>query len=897
MKTILYDFRDDLILRAIKQNRDSHAILVFTNRKNLVRAQKIVQREVPFGPLKLVTLEQLTEQCLKVTSPVLRRDLRPFLLWSSLTQDDREWLNIASFRGAQTFTRRFFRLMQEWRDYRLSLSIDWDELYESKLSSDTIQWQQHTWERILAIREAYRKHLTAQNLTDPIFIAELEKPHDLRDYRKILVVNPFRLTPFEHQILELFEEGIVMLKASPGWVRDGGLVPERISFDTLEETITIEVEMIERTDRISLDLALLGRLREDSRAIVVDNQMQTEPVYRLVDTVVLASEMQDPISLDSGYVFFVSMRDIASQLEYRDDDPVPLFPAYLLIRAMECDIFRGLFFNGDFHAELIRKVKNDSIRALPLDLNIFNGISSDFHDEIRALLSLKSMRDLSDYISRIVLRIADYLSEKMLRILLETASIMSRTSTDMKGVQLLDAFLAMLDTKMMHTRRAGGASHLMTLADTDNLPAMGEVLFMNIQEGILPSQNRATYLFTDNQRMKLGLPTADLRRMQEFYRFIALCLSSDKVTLLFRTDNDANLHVSSFAEALMIYRGAKIAKAGDAFAFAGDYAAYLKGLYRTQRTDSDEVEPIRIPLSPMLEDGRLSLSFSGFQTLHLDPAAYCLKHLAGLNPLEITEERGLDNLIFGNLVHEVMQNLFLEFNRMNLQDQDVPIEEHRLNALIERQFDWVMRNRKKFYYRIPCGYSRTYFEHILLPYLRASVADFVVQFAALVQAPSIRHFRFHTECGKPICSMYHNPPLELRYEDEDRSLTLDLHGRIDLLAQDLSSNRFWIFDFKTGTSSGFDKGVSPYQSRFYERILFADETGEPSAHGSYESRYYFVMDSKLLPFSAKTSWATLKVMIENAFYPVVMNDFFTATSRTDARNLPYLDLYGKRGVK
>ncbi len=887
MKTIRCDFTEDPIVKAIESFLEARAVLIFTDRASLVRAQKIVQKKRPFSPLRLMTMEELKRQCRKSLNPVLRRDLRNFVLYGVLTDEDKSALNISSYRTAQTFTKKFFQIMEEWQEYRLPLEIDWDDLYETRLTTDTALWQRQTWHRLLAIRQAYSERLKQMNLTDPIFLSALHKPFELRDYRHAVVVNPFQLTPFEKEILALFDERTALQQADAGWMRDDEFCADRIGFDTLQEEIPVNVRVIKRTDAISLNLALSECLEEHD-ALVVDNQ--SDPFYLLFDPKILSMDIRSSVSLEPAVQFLSILRDILSQLEYREDDPVPLFPAHVLVRAMDCEMFRSRYFTENFREEFLARIKKDKLRSLPLDLE---GLKPEFQSDIR---TLRNVRDLSGFITGLSFIIADFSSDRMLRILLDTASTMRRIDIDLKGVQLLDAFLVTVESRKIHDRRDGGRSRLLRLDETDNLAPGRDILFMNIQEGTFPAKRGTDYLFTDRQRKTLGLPDSEARRRHDFFRFIALCLSGGKITLLYRTDRDANLHVSSFAEALTMVRDAK---SDDTFSFKGDYAGYVRGLFQPKRTDTDPVEPLRIPLQPFLTNERLPLSFSGLQTLIKDSAAYCLLHLVRLEPLEISEERGLDNLIFGNMVHEVMQNLFIEFNRLIRDDKvnrsGVPIEEHRLGAMIDRQFDWIMRDKKKFYYKIPCGYSRKYFDKILLPYLRASVIDFVEQFMGLVSPLSIRQFRFHAECGKPVASMYHNPPLELTYDNA--GVTLDLSGRIDLLAHETSSNRFWIFDFKTGSSRNFEGGLPKYQTRFYERILFSDEQGAPSGHGSYESRYYFVMDSLLQSFDAKTSWSDLKEMIAGAFEPVVLNDCFTPSEKRTGRNDPYLQLYGLRGVK
>ncbi len=887
MTTIRCDFREDPIAKAIELYLNTDTVLVFMDRDSLMRAQKIVQKEAPFGTLRLLTMDQLKRQCRKSLLPVLRRDLRPFVLYNVLTDDDKSALNISSFRTAKTFIAKFFRLMEEWQEYRLPLEIDWDALYENRLSGDTALWQQETWNRLLAIRQSHAEYLKRRQLTDTIFPAPIQKPHDLKDYARVVVVNPFHLTTNENDILNLFDECDIVRRTDLGWMKD-----ESIGFDTLHEAITVDVRVIERTDEVSLNLSLAHCL-EEGEALVVDNG--DDPFYRLFDADLLSMDVR--VSLDPAVQFLSILRDILINIEKRDD--VQLFPAHILIRALECGMFSTRYCADNFHEDLLRRVKKEKIRSLPIDLNNMNGVKKEFHSDLRAILSMSGIHDLSDFITGLSLFIADHSSERVLRIMLDTVSTMRRIEIDLKGVQLLDAFLVTLESRTIHLPRGKGKSSLVRLDDTDSLEPGANVIFMNIQEGALPMQHHSDFLFTDRQRKVLGLPDSEHRRRHDLYRFIALCLSGGKVTLLYRTDKDANLHVSSFAEALMMHRGCRITESDDSFLFDGNYKSYIDGLYQLKRTDADPVETLRIPLQPLLKDESLPLSFSGLQTLTKDPVLYCIKHMMRLEPFSISEERGLDNQDFGNLVHEVMQNLFNEFNRLIQDDtisrSGIPIEEHRLGAMIDRQFDWVMRDKKKFFYKIPCGYSHEYFEQILLPYLRASVIDFVENFVRLVSPASIRQFRFYTECSKPVGSFYHNPPMELNYESG--RLILALSGRIDLLAQEAAANRFWIFDFKTSTSDRFKDKLAQFQTRFYERILFSDEQGEPSGHGSCESRYYFVMDSQLNSYDAKTSWPELKTIIEKAFEPVVMSNYFLPSEKKTDRNEPYLPLYGLRGAK
>ncbi len=903
MNTIRLDFHTDPISRAIDDNFNTRTIIAFTHRNNLVRAQKIVQERDPFGLLRLTTLDKLMDECEVSDTPVLRPELRPFYLYNALTQADKDDLRISSFRSAQPFIKRFFTLMGEWKEAQLSLDIDWELLYESWFSDDTEFWQKALWERVRSIRDGYRELLAEHQLTDRFFVVGYRKPNDLHQYDKVVVVNPLHISRRQRRILdELFPDVTILRKASKSWMRDGDIDWSKVAFESIGEELSVEVEVMERKDEVSLQLALADKLNRE-KFLIIDNRIDDTAFYRFFKPGILQMETASPVALDPHCRYLANVVDILSSLVWRNDDPVPLFPAHLLVQALECD---PAVIEADVRDGLIERIKNESLQAIPLDFSILQEpLTSSFlirlYNDLAAVRNLRTAKDLYQYILAFASTRSGRIGERTLRIFLETAGIFKAIDrqADFKGEMLLDGFLQMLESKSIHEYREGGQARLLKLPDADNIQAWRQIVFMQIQEGVLPSNKPPDFLFTDAQRVRLGLTTSEDARLQDLYRFICLCAGARRIVLAYRNDLDANLHCSSFAESLMLWKGSKLVGNTGQYEFSGDYGGYAQALYGVQPRKKQTTGTLSIPLESILEGNPLPLSFSGLQTLKDDPAAFCLRHLMRLEPLEISSDNSLGNLNFGNLVHEVIQSLFRAFDRQIEQSPqtDPALDELHLNAEIDRRFDWIMWDKKQFYYKIPCGYSRTYFNEILLPYLRASIVDFVVQFLGVMGVATMRNLRFFTERKAPLDGRFHNPELMLNIADdvtgEDKSLALRLNGRADLVAHSKTNDHFWIVDFKTtkSDSSKYGSGLSSYQTSFYTRLFFL-EKDSGVLFDNVRSMFYFVMDSTLKDFP-EASWDGLSEIIENIVRPVVINGCFTQAGKKTRANEAYLGLYGE----
>ena len=297
------------------------------------------------------------------------------------------------------------------------------------------------------------------------------------------------------------------------------------------------------------------------------------------------------------------------------------------------------------------------------------------------------------------------------------------------------------------------------LLDFENL------IITNVNEGILPSGKKHQSFLPFDLKKKFDLPTFLENDTIYTYHFYRLLQRAKRVFILYNTESEG---LNAGEKSRFLYQLKYHAHPAHQIIekqLVMDYFRSKNPLSEVQKTDS-----IITRLSEIAQKGFSPSSLS----LYLkDPLDFYHQRVLGIRERQ-TLEVTINNMDKGNLVHEVLETLYLPYQNKVLKTKDFMDMRKKLGALMENKYQSIYHGNKK----------RTGRNQIIFEVLKKSIIDFLKIEEALVSE------------GNEIKILALEKPFEHIIKIPELDFPIKLIGVVDRM--DEFNGALRIIDYKTG---------------------------------------------------------------------------------------------------
>ncbi|MDA9597055.1 PD-(D/E)XK nuclease family protein [Flavobacteriaceae bacterium] len=316
------------------------------------------------------------------------------------------------------------------------------------------------------------------------------------------------------------------------------------------------------------------------------------------------------------------------------------------------------------------------------------------------------------------------------------------------------------------------------LLDFENL------VITNLNEGILPAGKKSNSFLPFDLKKKFNLPTFLENDAIYTYHFYRLLQRAKRVYLLYNTQSDG-LNTGEMSRFLYQLKYQKQAfHEIEEKQLVLDYHTPEAAVRQFRKTEN-----IQQRLKNIAEKGFSPSSLS----LYLrNPLEFYYQRVLGIKE-QSTMESTINNMDKGNLVHEVVEQLYLPFQNQVLKEGDFEQMKVRLLPLMEERYQSIYHGTQQ----------KTGRNHIIFEVLKKSILDFLLQEQKCVRQ------------GNQIKILHLEHPFEQVVKPPGVDFPVKLIGWVDRI--DSYNGMLRVIDYKTGM-------VQPKQLRLPHWEIFKDNT-------------------------------------------------------------------------
>ena len=338
-------------------------------------------------------------------------------------------------------------------------------------------------------------------------------------------------------------------------------------------------------------------------------------------------------------------------------------------------------------------------------------------------------------------------------------------------------------------------------------------IFMNMSDVYIPTKKDNTFLFTEQQKIELGIGGLEKIRLEEKYNLIRGIVTSENVVILAVKNMNKNTSLSPFVEEILEKYNIQ------SIHLKQNTENYIE-LIKTQ-TVEEEKEIIEIKkekpdeMKFEIKDLRNPLSLSAYMCDELFNCQYkmYMRYIERLENEEWEVDKTLTRREYGILAHELFEDVL---SRLEFEKDYSPFVEGEINTdIIMGILENFIRKRKL---KLPM-LNEKYYKEIIYKNLVDSVGIFFYKMSKELKGDKIKKLIVEKKLGIDLL---------------DEKITIRGNAKADLIIE--TEKTSYIIDFKTGK-------LKERQLDFYS-ILYNEDASE-------SKKYIFNVDKGLLEESKK----------------------------------------------
>lgn len=856
-----FGFQENVIERAIFDTPAEGTLFVFPTESSRSLAIRMFQDAWQFSFTQFLTIEEVKELAFCTDRPLLKEEKRTLALYSALTGEDKEHFKIQNYFQSIEFARHFFELWEEFNEELVA-----PELPLEKFAGDDnfLDWQRETYQRLLTIRGRYHDEIESKHFSDIIFIYHPDHfdAEFFREFRRVVFVNQFYYTELEKFILKQLSAAgkqVTLIYQIPEELVD----KENLSIGNLElskirEFRTKKVHLFEAPNQFSMLTKFFEIAEREQINHVVDVKFQENgyPQFLSREKFHLTSKMS--FTNTSVFRLLQKITDLMDSLILDKTLQTCLIPIDHISDCLISDevfMFVAKQMSGEVLAHERQGILEDlneliaydfryidlagrffSIQTVKNAKKFVNGLT----DLIKRLLKIKNIEELINWINHpeqgIVLehicsefelehtdiRSAFYQALGDFSAIEEIwgkarekwhdyfglAEKQGDVSISSGLLRLLVEYLKAKKVTVFRESNQAKAEKLISvsnLEDTRNI-SYNKIAVWNASEETIPSPRKAVFLFTENQRRKLGLKTYEEIRERERYYFFRTLFNSSEVYLFSIKNIDQNIAVSSFVEEINLFRPdlcASSIEIPDKFyreVYGNLLPVSTEGFIRSALSADFFTIPVKKEID--FPDDCIELTPYAFVELIENKFSYFLKYHAGVEKLYEKVEEDMSNTFIGNFAHEVLNRIWRTLiDRFGIEGKfDFSVV---TDDLIKQQIH-AARRMPTYFYKIPQTYGLVYFDEV---FSRILVNQIMIFFDEMAKRFGDRKIEVFPE--RDYGTAEEKEPktwIAKADEENDAGIEVKIKGRRDLLVTANGENKeYFIYDYKTGTTQNYQQ--------------------------------------------------------------------------------------------
>lgn len=797
-----------------KLSKNENELYVFGNGATYFEFKKDYKEQSKnlFEKFTLLNEYDFYEKILKTNKIVIKEEKQVMFFFNALSDKIKKELNVKSYYDVVDISYNFYSLLAELQEYKIDVNT-------LKLE----EWQKTIFNTMLEMKDEMTKKSDELGLVMPYMLRSVENiSFDfINKYKKIILVNKVKITPFEKELFKVLEnhgieiEYILQLDEKDYDV-ENMKIKDNFGLPSVEKIKEkgIEIEINQYENKISQLIGLVQKLENDKdrKYKIYDGQTVTkesEKDYQLLNQQKIEYNNEKTLENTKVYRVLNALCEILGNINEKSKEELS-FGMHSLHSAFKLKEFLYTFNINkkvyDYLQDLAREgYKTVSIKMLDnlkakeeneKKVQIINEFIQ-FLTEIEKINEIKNLNQYREILEKKVenlfenTKIRDKYFEALSEIVvIEDFSFENSWNKYFDGSVaegLLKMFLKYLDKKAIKLileeteedkNEKNKINQFAVISELEN----ENIIFLNLQESF-PNVQVNNYLLTKLQRKEIGLPVVEDFKIIENFKFINNIFNSKNVSLNYVRNLDAKEDCAGIVEEIRLQYGieAKVSKINESteLEFIKKYFTE-KGKEFERKEIGEFIKSKLMKDNKKLKENKFNLSYYTLEKIDKFEYGYYLEKMIGnVENEEILNT--IDPMLFGNLIHGIYEEI-VKNNKEKIENKTYEVDENEISEILSLIFE---REKNK----IPVEYINFYKE-ISFNEIVQSVKVFFKKLYELEEIKKVDKFEIYSE--KNIEREIKN--ITKKYENVIGK------GRIDLYIK--AGEHELILDYKSGKLEG-----------------------------------------------------------------------------------------------
>ena len=797
-----------------KLSKNENELYVFGNGATYFEFKKDYKEQSKnlFEKFTLLNEYDFYEKILKTNKIVIKEEKQVMFFFNALTDKIKKELNVKNYYDVVDISYNFYSLLAELQEYKIDVN-----------SIKLEEWQKTIFNTMLEMKDEMEKKSNELGLIMPYMLRSVENiSFDfINKYKKIVLVNKVKITPFEKELFEILEKNGIEIEHilqldEKDYDTENMRIKESFGLPSIEKIKEkgIEIEINQYENKFSQLIGLVQKLEfnKDKNYKIYDGQTVTkesEKDYQLLNQKKIEYNNEKTLENTRVYRVLNALCEILGNINEKSKDEL-LFSMHSLHSAFKLKEFLYTFNVNkkiyNYLQDLAREgYKTVSIKMLDnLKAKEENEkkvqVMNDFIQFLTEIEKIYAIKDLTQYREILENKVDKLFENTKIRdkyfealseiVVIEDFSFKNLWAGYFDGSiaeGLLKMFLKYLDKKAIKLILEESEEDKSGKNKINQFSVISElknenIIFLNLQESF-PNVKVNNYLLTKLQRKEIGLPVAEDIKMIENFKFINSLLNSKNVSLNYVRNLDAKEDCAGIVEEIRLQYGIEIKVSN---INESTELEFIKKYFTEKGKEFEKKEIGEFIKSKLMKDNKklkennFSLSYYTLDKIDKFEYGYYLEKMIGnVENEEILNT--IDPMLFGNLIHGIYEEI-VKNNKEKIENKTYEVDENEISEILSL----ILKKEKN---KIPVEYIKFYKE-ISFNEIVQSVKVFFKKLYELEEIKKVDKFEIYSE--KNVEREIKN--ITKKYENVIGK------GRIDLYIK--AGEHELILDYKSGKLEG-----------------------------------------------------------------------------------------------
>lgn len=793
-----------------KLSKNENELYVFGNGATYFEFKKDYKEQSKnlFEKFTLLNEYDFYEKILKTNKIVIKEEKQVMFFFNALTDKIKKELNVKSYYDVVDISYNFYTLLAELQEYKVDVN-----------SIKLEEWQKEIFSTILEMKDEMTKKSNELGLVMPYMLRSVENiSFDfINKYKKIILVNKVKITPFEKELFEVLEnhgieiEHILQLDEKDYDI-ENMKIKESFGLPSIEKIKEkgIEIEINQYENKLSQLIGLVKKLENDNdiKYKIYDGQTVTkesEKDYQLLNQQKIEYNNEKTLENTKVYGVLNALCEILGNISKESQSNLS-FGMSSLHSAFKLKEFLHTFNVNKKVYNYLQDLARDGYKTVSIKMldNLKAKeenekkvqVMNDFIQFLTEIEKIYAIKDLTQYREILENKVDKLFENTKIRdkyfealseiVVIEDFSFKNLWTGYFDGSiaeGLLKMFLKYLDKKAIKLILEESEEDKSEKNKINQFSVISElknenIILLNLQESF-PNVKVNNYLLTKLQRKEIGLPMVEDIKMIENFKFINSLFNSKNVILNYVRNLDAKEDCAGIVEEIRLQYGIEIKVSN---INESTELEFIKKYFTEKGKEFEKKEIGEFIKSKLMKDNKklkennFSLSYYILEKIKNFEYGYYLEKMIGdVENEEIKDE--IDALLFGNLIHDIYEEI-VKNNKEKIENKLYEVDENEISEILSLIF-------KKNKYKIPEEYI-DFYKEISFNEIVEAVKIFFKDLYELEEIKKVDKFEIYSEKS-----------LNQKIEDISKKYeNVTARGRMDLYIK--AGEHELLLDYKSG---------------------------------------------------------------------------------------------------